>query len=772
MMTKLTAFLLCGAHGLCAIEAAQDALVSAVSLARTCREQNNYHAGRIKQQIALHTARGKYVVNSILALHRRDFDLVALWLEAAQKTLLQCQSRHNDRSRSPAKISTHDMCEVAHLTETAARQTNQLVAELMLRAARNRRLFVVHSVLGRVTGYEQAAKCFENAAKNCLEAEKSASMVKSLYSNASATLRRAAEMMEKETHEFATARKFSPTITDLLRTADAYACDAKSFAEYIKYFDETEDKCNRWPGNVPIKAKLAELLAHVRQQLQDYVGQAHGYTEAEELMGCIYVNQSNICGVCRVGDNILLQMNRATFFREQAIQHKHIAHPALRDMWVNCYTRAAACVDKAARLETQVVLDVTFDVIDAVNSTLLPVTRETEVKKAQLYEYCASCLIETAVQYYNSARGAQGSLFDPREAQWWSAAAECQIQVIAINMEHIAEHTSEMSSVTILPPAADKPRREATIYRVAAGYMAQARMYSSQSDTSQSSERIASLYVLAAELTVGSLHCTPSYNRRVEGCAEVCLRWAEQLSSGQAICVAQQVLIEKGYQYAVHFLAASSKCTIAADKWWLVVNACADEIDVYDGQSLPVLRTTEMRAICAAYIALLAYAAEQWDKGDKCSSVVFGYAAEMLPDTLDYAGEECPTVYHYCTAIIKRVTESFVASHLMPSELTALKGLNTAELTAIPVWQQHIDACRAEIECRVAMLDTKRSSICTDAWQAAESAARSMCDSCTKYSKSSNRNSQCEKILDQIALQKRLMHCTLSVAKNPSPEWA
>jgi len=140
-----------GLHRLCAIEAAQDALVSTLANAHTDRSEQSPNK-HFEYQSEEHTFRAKCLMNAVVCLDRQHSDIAVLWEQAAQVVWQKCLLRRTDSLGK--KWSAESIPELEHLTKASAlltpgSSTNALEISFKAKAARCYSLSAVHAVLGR-----------------------------------------------------------------------------------------------------------------------------------------------------------------------------------------------------------------------------------------------------------------------------------------------------------------------------------------------------------------------------------------------------------------------------------------------------------------------------------------------------------------------------------------------------------------------------------------------------------------------------------------------
>jgi len=761
---QVGAFFARGAHGLCAIEAAQDALYETLRNASPVAGRTTSEFLRLASE---HTWRAQFMSNAIVSMIRQNSELSALWELAAQKVLDRTQQAAFEgiikTSLETDTSAMHHVARAVKLSNLAATEKNAEIAELQLLSACYHRLFAAHAAAGHETSYDVAASSCETAIDYARQAGKCMPGTAKLWCKAAATMRQAAVMIAAEKAENPKNQPIS---------------EAKRFAnELVSCVILTETNLNEldFVGDVPepqvpCVLQVWNLLESIRdkakQLCEEYVESViarESPTIADSLLKQFSASVTDFKVVSSILDNMQRHVDSVEYYRYQARCSGYSSNIHIRSLRQQCWSSAAAHTDQLFQLGAQIVA----------NGAYQAPTRETQRQqkenstKAQMYVLCAEQMIHQATLYFNCAR-AEPRL---RVTECWSAAAECQIQAVVAYMRDISAACLPFRKDDALPAVSAEVKtllHQAQAYVKAVDYLQRSARFVPLPSHSELTARVPVLWDNSAEFLIERHRNNDPLLKTLLSAEKLCTALANRLINQQAS--AKEVdRVEKACVYARKYASVLPTCNITAGMWKVAFDACGEGCQWH----LPPIKKCPASIEC---ITLHAQSAELYAQGNAYASVVLSVAAKILR-SVQSRYKEGQREYAYHVSVVQRVCTMFVDAELIPEEVLQLPGgvVNTEQEQIL---QRTVIACEHEIDCAYELLLVHKQSPFAKLWESAELEARNLryCydqKAFQSYAELSDYVVDIERqtIAERISFQEKFVRCRIASARTSLPVW-
>lgn len=698
-------------HGLSALGAAQDALASCLANAQLCLVGSDKSCLYFEFLSEEHTLRAKCIVNSILSLDRHDRELSVLWEQAAAHFLQMSHWRRKDSREclfSKEDVAAIKQLSFAPMVEQFAAVSGCLdVRELSAKAARNCRLAVVHRVLGTQTDYYFAAETYFKAAQAC-SLSRETPVVAKVWKLAVSTFQQAAEMIEAQALNF-TARNDRFVSETLLKAAmlEKRALDVSNMAKELEVMRHTHTftlavvSKHKMACVLPVIETFISAQNDTQRSWESYVAslaEADRGDAAEALRRDFLSTKASLVSMAAAVEELVATVDTAEYYRSQITECTHIDHDHLSSLYRQCWTRAADLTTGDAHLSAQLITEGESHTLAATNHALRSLNRW----KAKMYTTHALSILNVAVEYYNKARGAQATNCeerDPREAQWWRAAADYQRQAAAKCIGAIRRiaggRITEESVLDFLSKACQGLIEDASVHAKAADYLQRAYHLKTQSTQLFSSMRVSKLYTQAAEFVFARISCEPRLTMLYYNAEILCLALMDILvGTKRTVCEQHTAMLELACQYASNLSRMSFICKVTADMWLKAFNACVDATQLcgngWNERSSMAVVSGVLHARAASCYNF------PYDRDIRRASVAYSLAAATISDKY-CKQDEGIAVTHYRIELAYRIAE--LCTEGVPEELSKLRATISVHPAAAEILEEHVATYSIEIEC-------------------------------------------------------------------------
>ena len=425
----------------CVVETLQDALREALYRALK-NDSNDQHSHGILS--LAYASRAKYLINGFTERNSNNVELSNLWFLAAQNI---CQRLELNYALAGAgalfnkSVSYHKTADTIEMERTSSPYHDRAVGHYRYAAAL--------SALGRPHSHDYAAELYLEASSASSEVKQMKDPAFSKYykiedtsgagklallERVAASWLLAAEMVAAKATGSEKLRA-DPTIQSVVAAAKKYAANKEKVASIVNTMEKhreavaaTKDalaKCRdarMLPLWEDLVSKLQEATIRAETCYQRFI---NGDLDANEATKQISEALKTEGASAYTLSELQLCQTKIIYYKQRAVQALQGARPSPLES--KCWAQAAKYIEDVVQMQRAN--------IDAGS----PRGRDDKQNSLRIFRghladdcvYIVQNVLEKSVEYLNKARGAEAGVKDgkdPREAQMWRQAAECQVQ--------------------------------------------------------------------------------------------------------------------------------------------------------------------------------------------------------------------------------------------------------------------------------------------------------------------------------------------------------
>ena len=709
-------------YKLSALGAAQESLVSALALCRSGTDEPHniqlYNCGLL---------RAKLIINELIAVRRRDSELSVLWMRAAERVhrqgSLKCLGNTNNTIMSKntidlaqsllskAKLSDKRECE-------CEREREQ---DVQRRISLHYRRAAACIILGENRSHKFAAETYQNAANFIqVSSARATTSTLNLWQTAVASLWLAADTIATHADEIS-AKNDNQVILNIAR-AKQLAIDAEKVPALESSIREWGLRITASAGAIalsrdPYTAPVLPLLMQKQQQVHHTKVELLRVLLTCESQTDVAMALERSCAAYEAAASDLqifvhkigVLVENARCYRAHAASVIHNSHATVRHLLGNCWMKAADQVDFMLKQSSAVVK----------NAVVQKEQWDQLYDVVFSYVYIAENVLGSVVEYLDKARGAEaGEKYgrDPREAQMWRKAANCQIQKAEIMYTALINSQKEAATRTdfnSLLKLCVQPSEETVAYLRAADFFYRADRHNQMLGVNLYAQRISILYTRLGMLSMQKyslesdspvlVHKTIHFEDCVLDCTFEFIAMLSAPPVGAEHLDAYDRSCEYGHKYLQAVYVKSDSASLWKDAFECCFKA-KNLLAVGNGDIDDLLNAHRKLAVALALSAVYGLGATAIEQGRRFFSLACARATKVLKR------ESHESLNDYNVALAERILvtaniadpmNSLSVDPLMiPMDLQQLlPDLSNKEAVFHDMLQEHAGACCLEVEC-------------------------------------------------------------------------